>query len=48
MYMRLGFSIAIFTNPEILLIDEILGVGDANFQKKCLTKEYPFLQESQN
>lgn len=34
MYMRLAFSVAIHTNPEILLIDEILAVGDESFQKK--------------
>ncbi|MBP1157471.1 MULTISPECIES: ABC transporter ATP-binding protein [unclassified Paenibacillus] len=38
MYMRLAFSVAINVNPEILLIDEILSVGDANFQKKCYDK----------
>lgn len=38
MYMKLAFSVAINVNPEILLIDEILSVGDANFQKKCLEK----------
>lgn len=38
MYMRLAFSVAINVNPEILLIDEILSVGDANFQKKCFNK----------
>lgn len=38
MYMRLGFSIAINTNSPILLIDEVLAVGDAAFQKKCLDK----------
>jgi ABC-2 type transport system ATP-binding protein/lipopolysaccharide transport system ATP-binding protein len=38
MYMRLAFSVAIHVDPEILLIDEILSVGDANFQKKCLEK----------
>ncbi len=38
MYMRLGFSVAIFTNPDILLVDEILAVGDVAFQKKCLKK----------
>ncbi|MGO4345186.1 ABC transporter ATP-binding protein [Paenibacillus sp. MCAF9] len=38
MYMRLAFSVAINVEPEILLIDEILSVGDANFQKKCYEK----------
>jgi ABC-type polysaccharide/polyol phosphate transport system ATPase subunit len=36
MYMRLGFSVAIFTYAPILLIDEVLAVGDILFQKKCL------------
>lgn len=38
MYMRLAFSIAINVKADILLIDEILAVGDAAFQKKCLNK----------
>ncbi len=38
MYMRLAFSVAINVDAEILLIDEILGVGDANFQIKCFDK----------
>jgi ABC-type polysaccharide/polyol phosphate transport system ATPase subunit len=38
MIARLGFSIAIQTQPEILLIDEILAVGDIAFQEKCLCK----------
>jgi ABC-type polysaccharide/polyol phosphate transport system ATPase subunit len=38
MYMRLGFSVAIHTDPDILLIDEILSVGDESFRKKCLEK----------
>ena len=38
MYMRLGFACAISIEAEILLIDEILAVGDENFQRKCMTK----------
>ncbi len=38
MYMRLGFSIAINVNPDILLIDEVLSVGDASFVPKCIDK----------
>lgn len=38
MYMRLAFSVAINVDAEVLLIDEILGVGDANFQIKCFNK----------
>jgi lipopolysaccharide transport system ATP-binding protein len=36
MYVRLAFSVAAHLEPEILLIDEVLAVGDANFQKKCM------------
>ncbi len=38
MYMRLAFSVAINVEADILLVDEILAVGDANFQKKCFEK----------
>jgi len=38
MYMRLAFSVAINVDAEVLLIDEILAVGDANFQAKCFNK----------
>ena len=38
MYMRLAFSIAVNVQADILLIDEILAVGDAHFQSKCLNK----------
>lgn len=45
MYIRLGFSIAIHVDPDILLIDEILAVGDENFQKKCLQRMDGFKKE---
>lgn len=38
MYMRLAFAVAAFLEPEILLVDEVLAVGDVMFQKKCLGK----------
>lgn len=38
MYMRLAFSVAAHLEPEILIVDEVLAVGDINFQKKCLNK----------
>lgn len=38
MYMRLAFSVAAHLEPEILMVDEVLAVGDAAFQKKCLGK----------
>jgi ABC-type polysaccharide/polyol phosphate transport system ATPase subunit len=38
MYMRLAFSVAIEVDPDILIIDEILGVGDAGFQAKCFER----------
>jgi lipopolysaccharide transport system ATP-binding protein len=38
MYMRLAFAVAAHLEPEILIIDEVLAVGDAQFQKKCLGK----------
>jgi lipopolysaccharide transport system ATP-binding protein len=38
MYMRLAFAVAAHLEPEVLLVDEVLAVGDAGFQKKCLGK----------
>lgn len=45
MYMRLAFSVAVNVNPDILVIDEALAVGDGHFQKKCIDKIREF-QES--
>ena len=42
MYVRLGFAVAVQVEPDILLIDEVLAVGDADFQKKCLDKMAEF------
>jgi ABC-type polysaccharide/polyol phosphate transport system ATPase subunit len=38
MTMRLGFSVSAFLEPDVLLVDEVLAVGDANFQQKCLAR----------
>ncbi len=38
MYLRLAFAVAAHVDPDILLVDEVLAVGDAEFQKKCLSK----------
>ena len=38
MISRLGFAIAIDTNPDLLLVDEVLSVGDENFKNKCMDK----------
>ncbi len=38
MYVRLAFAVAVHLEPEILIVDEVLAVGDAQFQKKCLGK----------
>jgi len=42
MYVRLGFSVAAHLEPEILVVDEVLAVGDLSFQKKCLGKMSEF------
>ena len=38
MYVRLGFSVAINVDPDVLLVDEVLAVGDEEFQRKCLER----------
>lgn len=45
MLVRLGFSIAAFLEPAVLLVDEILAVGDANFQRKCIQRISEIVRE---
>jgi ABC-type polysaccharide/polyol phosphate transport system ATPase subunit len=45
MYVRLAFAIAVHVDPDILLVDEVLAVGDEPFQKKCMDKIREFQQE---
>lgn len=45
MYMRLAFAIAISVNPDILITDEVLAVGDDAFQRKCLDRIFRFKQQ---
>jgi lipopolysaccharide transport system ATP-binding protein len=45
MYVRLAFAVAAHLEPEILIVDEVLAVGDAEFQKKCLGKMQDVTQE---
>jgi ABC-2 type transport system ATP-binding protein len=44
MYTRLGFAVAVHSDPDILLVDEVLAVGDATFQEKCMAKMRDFQQ----
>ena len=44
MYVRLAFAVAAHLEPEVLIVDEVLAVGDAAFQKKCLGKMENFAQ----
>jgi ABC-type polysaccharide/polyol phosphate transport system ATPase subunit len=44
MYMRLGFSVAMHVRPDVLLLDEVLAVGDEAFQQKCFGKIWEFKQ----
>ncbi len=45
MYVRLGFSVAINVDPDVLLVDEVLAVGDAAFQRRCLEKFADFRRD---
>jgi ABC-type polysaccharide/polyol phosphate transport system ATPase subunit len=45
MYMRLGFSVAMHVNPDVLLLDEVLAVGDEAFQQKCFGKIADFKRD---
>jgi len=45
MQMRLGFAVAAFTNPHVLLVDEVLAVGDAWFQQRCLDRMREVVQQ---
>ncbi len=45
MYIRLGFATAVHVDPDVLLVDEVLSVGDESFQRKCLDKVRTFQSE---
>jgi ABC-2 type transport system ATP-binding protein len=45
MYVRLGFSVAINVDPDVLVVDEVLAVGDADFQEKCRQKFVDFKEQ---
>src|SRR5450755_1064091 len=45
MYVRLGFAVAVSVQPDILLVDEVLSVGDEAFQRKCIERVKKFQQE---
>ena len=45
MYVRLGFAVAVHVDPAILLVDEVLAVGDEGFQRKCLDRVRQFQKE---
>src|SRR5207248_4531979 len=45
MYVRLAFAVAVHVEPQILLVDEVLAVGDEPFQRKCMTRIKQFQTE---
>jgi ABC-type polysaccharide/polyol phosphate transport system ATPase subunit len=45
MFVRLGFSVAVNVDPDVLLVDEVLAVGDENFQRKCLDRVRRFQRQ---
>jgi len=45
MYVRLGFAVAVNVDPDVLLVDEVLAVGDENFQRKCIDRVQEFQRE---
>lgn len=47
MYLRLAFAVAIHTEPDILLLDEVLSVGDMRFQEKCIAAIQTFVKDAQ-
>ena len=48
MYMRLGFAVAVHVDPEVLLVDEVLAVGDQGFTHKCLDKFSEFRRRNKS